>query len=590
MRWRNLYGMLILALLIPPLVYAYPAEVANVRKTIIRELEVLPGYGANTTIAVTLVFDRGFSGSFTDYLAFATGEGLSATLTPSRVAYSHGLLACSWGSVDLRPGDVVKYSVRGRNLFDVRVYVEADGKRLQADCSRGYCYAVALKAHTINYTVEIEAVDRLVRKQQLPISISWSIDPMYLYPIGYSENPQSLRESGAEVSFQWTSFFNGSYRLTVVFEVRGENPWGEVLVPPPTITISLDPRLQASLIERYRYFTAKLLEENIGNITAFRENATALRNLLYNLSIGFEEEARMLENASALADDAATAMDNAALQVLRGVEVMSSIEGRISGELNNASLAAARARDILSRIKSNLTLQEEELKRILNRLNTTGLNITTANLTLLLDEASAQLSKFEGELQSFRDLVSEYNAAKHQLYAGAENMRAASAKLRLMASVLRESASKLRELARGLRQAAELVDSSILKLSNLLDSPLYPASFKEFNSTILSQQTVATSGDKALRTDLMGDIVYVSLPPYKVKRSEPQVSNIGLEPPTKRIQTYWPAVLAVIAVGAYLALSSRREGHVTSDRVAELRRRIGDLKNKLQALEVGSNV
>ncbi len=575
---------------ISSLVYAYPNEAVNVRKTVIRELEVLPGYGANTTITVTLVFDRGFSGSFTDYLAFATDEGLSATLTPSRIAYSHGLLASSWDNVNLQPGDAVKYSVRGKNLFDVRVYVEADGNRLQADCSKGYCYAIALKAHTINYTIEIEAVDELVKRQQLPISISWSIDPMYLYPINYSESPQSLRESGTELSFQWTSFFNGSYRLTVVFEVRGENPWGEVLIPPPTIAISLDPRLQASLIERYRYFTVKLLEENIGNITAFRENATALRDLLYNLSSGFEEEARMLENASALADDAASAMDNAASQVLKGLEVMSSIEGRISGMLNNASLDVAKARNLLARVKSNLTLQGEELKRILSELNVTSLNLTTANLTLLLDEVSAQLSKFESELQSSRDLVSEYSAAKYQLYAGAENMRAASAKLRLMASVLRESASKLRELARGLRKAAELVDSSILKLSNLLDSPLYPASFKEFNSTILSQQAVATSGGRALRTDLMGDVVYVSLPLYKVKRSEPQVSNISLEPSTKRIQAYWPAVLAVIAVGTYLALSSRREKHAAPDRFAELSRRIGDLKSKLQALEVGSGV
>ncbi|PLJ77501.1 hypothetical protein [Infirmifilum sp. SLHALR2] len=576
---------IILALLVSSLVLAYPVETVSVRKTIIRELDVLPGCGENTTITVTLVFDSAYTGGLTDLLAFATPDCLSATVPPGRVGVSQGFLSVSWENVELKPGDSIKYSVSGKNLFDVNVSLEADGREVHADCSRGYCYVVALKAHTINYTVEIEAREDLLKKQQLPISISWSIDPLYLYPISYSESPQSLRESGTEVSFQWTSFMNGSYRLSVVFEVRGENPWGEVLIPPPTVTVSLDPRLQASLIERYRGFTLKLLEENVGNLTAFQENVTALRDLLYNLSNGFDEEARLLENASSLADAASTAMGNAAAQLTRGLDMMNSVEARVKPVLENASLALRRAKDTLDRIQGNLSVREDELRRLLESLNITGLNLTVSEVDSLLGEARKQLSLFESEVNDLKMLVGEYGAVKSQLYAATENMRAASTKLRLMAGVLRESARKLRELAGGLRQAAQLIDSSLMRLSNMIEGPLYPDSFKQFNTTILSQRATATAGDKQLRTELMGDVVYVSLPLFKVKRSEPQVSNVSLEPATKKVRAYWPAVLAVLAAGAYFTLSGRKEKHLAQRDSAELRGRIEALKSKLRALE-----
>jgi len=124
-----------------------------------------------------------------------------------------------------------------------------------------------------------------------------------------------------------------------------------------------------------------------------------------------------------------------------------------------------------------------------------------------------------------------------------------------------------------------------MRLSNMIEGPLYPDSFKQFNTTILSQRAIATAGDKQPRTELMGDVVYVSLPLFKVKRSEPQVSNVSLEPATKKVQAYWPAVLAVLAAGAYFTLSGRKERHLAQRDSAELRGRIKALKSKLRALE-----
>jgi hypothetical protein len=105
-------------------------------------------------------------------------------------------------------------------------------------------FSTALRARLINYSIAVAPLNPAFSKLQLPVSVSWSVDPTYLYPVSFSESPQSMRESGSEVSFQWSSVMNGSYSLSVVFEVRGKNPWGEIFIPQPIIMITLDPRVQ----------------------------------------------------------------------------------------------------------------------------------------------------------------------------------------------------------------------------------------------------------------------------------------------------------------------------------------------------------
>mgnify|MGYP001772609999 CR=1 FL=1 len=575
---------------IAPFVNSAPTNTVNVRKTIIREIDVLPGCSENTTVTVSLVFDSAFEGSLTDYIVFASGEGVSAPIPPTRILNDETRVGFSWNYTKLNAGDNLKYSVSGKNLFNVNMILNADGNPLQTDCSKGYCYATALKAHTINYTIVIEALDDLLKKQQLPISISWSVDPLYLYPIDYSESPQSLRESGTEVSFQWSSFMNGSYRLSVVFEVRGENPWGEVLLPAPTVTISLDPRLQASLLDKYRAFTLRLLEENIGNITVFKENVTRLRDLLFNLSDGFDEQASMLENAAFQANEAAVAMSNAAAQLSLGLSRMNNAESSIRGALENASSTISKAKEIASNIRLNISKLENQLEPVLKSLNMTNLNLSTSDISSLLNEAQTRLSLLQSQVESAKNLLDEYSTVKSQLVAGTENMIQASVKLTLMSNILRESARKLRELSRGLRQAGELIDSSLSKLANLLDAPVYPESFVKLNSTILSQQTVSNTPSVNLKTDLMGDIVYISLPLVKIKRSEPQVSNVSLESPATKVQGYWPIIFTILIAGVYVSLLRHRALNTGKASATDFENRIRTLKEKISRLEVNKNV
>ncbi|MEZ0346812.1 MAG: hypothetical protein ABWK01_09690 [Infirmifilum sp.] len=588
MRVRIPIASFLLFLLLVPSVYPEPSGVVNVKKTILREQDVLPGYGENTTITTTLVFDSAYNGSITDYLVFACNGNVVANAQPSKVVVDGERLGLIWNRVILNTGDSWKYSVNGKNLFHVDVILEADGKTLQPDCSKGYCYAVALRAHEINYTIRIESFDDLIRNQQLPISVSWSMDPMYLYPIDYSMSPQSLRESGTEVSFQWTGFINGSYTLSVIFEVRGENPWGEVLVPPPTVTISLDPRLQASLIEKYRSFTLKLLQENIGNITAFKENVTKLRDLLYNLSDGFEEEANILQNAARQADDAASAMDNAAAQLTQAVLLMNNAEDSLRSSLQNASEVIVKARELLSMLQGNITNLNKSLENLSNTLNLTRLNVSTSDIYSIVKDALSKLNSFQTELDKAKTLLDQYKSVKSQLSAGVENIRFASNKLRLMSSTLREAAGKLQELSKGLRQAAELIDASLLKMSRLLDTPVYPESFLQYNKTIFSQQVVSTTGNISLKTDLMSDVVYIAIPLVKLKRSEPQVSNVSLETPSSRVQAYWPLVFALVAAGFHFTLL-RKRNDVEKYAATGLEDRIKALKTRLSSLEVSSN-
>ncbi|MGC8987123.1 MAG: hypothetical protein ACP5GL_01710 [Infirmifilum sp.] len=589
MMLRGVLTLLLILLSITSVVYSGYASPVNVRKTIIRELDVLPGCSENTTVTVSLVFDSGFNGSLADYIAFSGDQAVSATVQPSQIVQAGSLIGLVWNKIEVQPGDSLKYSISGKNLFHVKVILEADGKTLQPDCSKGYCYATALRSHLINYTIVVEAIDDLVKKQQLPISISWSVDPLYLYPVKYSDSPQSLRESGTEVAFQWTSFMNESYRLSVVFEIRGENPWGEVLLPAPTVTISLDPRLQSSLIERYRSFTLKLLQENLGNVTSFKENVTRLRDLLYNLSTGFEEEANMLDKAAVQVDEASKAMSNAAAQISNGMEQLSKAKLSLKLGLENASAAVDKARVNLEKIRSNVSNIDLKLVEIITYLNLTGTNLTTKDIHLLLDQAEKNLTLFQSELVKVKSMIEQYSSIEAQLTQAVENMRLASLKLTLMASTLREASGRLRELAKGLRQAAELIDSSLLKVTQLLDSPAYPESFKQYNSTIFAQKTLSRTPGLEVNTELMGDVVYVSLPIVKIKRSEPQISGVSLETPARKIHAYWPLALSVIAAGVYIVMFRRRSWTSEKTSTADLANRIGILKAKLQSIEVRSH-
>jgi hypothetical protein len=574
---RALALALTLALLLswPEGAVAQPA--VTVRKSILRTISVCPGSEPSTSITVTLFFDAEGMVNFTDTLAYAQCGEITATTPPSYVACPQGMLRASWLGYNASPGEALKYTVPGLSLLNVGVELSTEKGPLNLSCEDGYCRAVALGVHQVNYTLHLSLSEHLPRGVQLPVSVSWGVDPVYLYPIAFSESPQSLRESGTEISFQWTVFVNGSYTLSVVFEVRGENPWGEVVLPQPVITASLDPRLQLSLVDRYRSFALAALERSVGNLSEFKSNVTRLRDMLYNLSKGFEEQSKMLESAAGLADNAADAMRAAAAQLSSTVQVLDEAEARLRAELERASGLLAEARR-LSETALNNTAELEEALRALNATLPEGFHLAD-----LLNRSRQALQELSRELASYQELLQRYTAAKERAREATGYLVYAASQLSLLASTLRAAADGLRELSRGLRTAADLVDSSLAKMTTLIDSNPYPDSLLEFNRTI-SSQMVEPVGGSQLRSELMSDAVYVSLPLVKLKRSEPQVASLPVN--STAPQQHSALLLLTLAASALFVFAMVRRNSRRA-RSAALIGEIRLLRERLARLEGG---
>ncbi|MFZ8854744.1 MAG: hypothetical protein ACO2OQ_01100 [Thermofilaceae archaeon] len=574
---RALALALTLALLLSWLEGAVAQPAVTVRKSILRTISVCPGSEPSTSITVTLFFDAEGMVNFTDTLAYAQCGEITATTPPSYVACPQGMLRASWLGYNASPGEALKYTVPGLSLLNVGVELSTEKGPLNLSCEDGYCRAVALGVHQVNYTLHLSLSEHLPRGVQLPVSVSWGVDPVYLYPIAFSESPQSLRESGTEISFQWTVFVNGSYTLSVVFEVRGENPWGEVVLPQPVITASLDPRPQLSLVDRYRSFALAALERSVGNLSEFKSNVTRLRDMLYNLSKGFEEQSKMLESAAGLADNAADAMRAAAAQLSSTVQVLDEAEARLRAELERASGLLAEARR-LSETALNNTAELEEALRVLNATLPEGFHLAD-----LLNRSRQALQELSRELASYQELLQRYTAAKERAREATGYLVYAASQLSLLASTLRAAADGLRELSRGLRTAADLVDSSLAKMTTLIDSNPHPDSLLEFNRTI-SSQMVEPVGGSQLRSELMSDAVYVSLPLVKLKRSEPQVASLPVNstaPQQHSELLLLPLAASALFVFAMVRRNSRRA------RSAALIGEIRLLRERLARLEGG---
>ncbi len=574
---RALALALTLALLLSWLEGAVAQPAVTVRKSILRTTSVRPGSEPSTSITVTLFFDAEGMVNFTDTLAYAQCGEITATTPPSYVACPQGMLRATWLGYNASPGEALKYTVPGLSLLNVSVELSTEKGPLNLSCEDGYCKAVALGAHQVNYTLHLSLSEHLPRGFQLPVSVSWSVDPVYLYPIAFSESPQSLRESGTEISFQWTVFVNGSYTLSVVFEVRGENPWGEVVLPPPVITASLDPRLQLSLMDRYKSFALAALERSVGNLSEFKSNVTRLRYMLYNLSKGFEEQSKMLESAAGLADNAADAMRAAAAQLSSTVQALDEAEARLRAELERVSGLLAEARR-LSETALNNTAELEEALRALNATLPEGFHLAD-----LLNRSRQALQELSRELASYQELLQRYTAAKERAREATGYLVYAASQLSLLASTLRAAADGLRELSRGLRTAADLVDSSLAKMTTLIDSNPYPDSLLEFNRTI-SSQMVEPVGGSQLRSELMSDAVYVSLPLVKLKRSEPQVASLPVN--STAPQQHSALLLLPLAASALFAFAMARRNSRRA-RSAALIGEIRLLRERLVRLEGG---
>lgn len=549
-----------------------------VRKNILRVQKVTPGIGSTTEVTVTLFFEADGTYSFADNLVFAECGNITSTIPPAGYSCVNDSLRVTWLNLTASTGEPLKYTAPGENILEVDLLVSVEGAPLQLSCEEGYCKGVALSAREVNYTILLRPARVIPEGVQLPVTISWTVDPTSLYPIAFSENPQSLRESGTDVSFQWTVFLNGTHSLSVVFEVRGENPWGELLIPPPTITASLDPRLQLSLMERYRSALNSFLQGSVGNLTELRSNITKLRDLLLNLSAQLEVQSAMMASAAAAADQASEAMSVAVSQLSSAAQRLETAENALREGVRNASAALSAAKELAQRALRNT----EELERELSRLNATWLgNYTVAEL---VNQAKSALASMESYLNSYGKLLDQYATAKGSLYSSINELRAGAYQMRRLAGILREGSQGMSQLAKGFREAAGLIDSSILRLAASLEAQSYPEGLLEFNRTIMSQR-VEPLGDPKVRSELMSDVVYVSLPLVKLKRSEPQV----LAPlPKAAAQRSWSvaglAVLLILAAALYgLYFVSSKRTKSSEEILAEIRQ----LRERLLRLEVG---
>lgn len=550
----------------------------TVRKNILRVQKVTPGYGSSTEVSVTLLFESEGVYSFTDNLVFAECGSVTSTAPASGYFCRDGRLRVSWLNLSVSSGEPLKYTAPGVGLLEVSLVVSAEGQPLQLSCEAGYCRGVAPGVREVNYTIILSPSSMIPEGVQLPVSISWSIDPAFLYPIAFSENPQSLRESGTEISFQWSVFLSGTYKLSVVFEVRGENPWGEVLVPAPTITASLDPRLQLSLIERYRSLMASFMERSLGNLTEMRNNITKLRDLLLNLSAQLEEQSAMLASAAGAADQASDAISVAVYQLSSAAQTIESAESALKRGLENASNALKLARELAQRALENA----EELEREFSKLNITWVGNYT--FSELVNQAKSTLTTMQSQLGSYENLLAQYSIAKGSLYTGVNELRVAASQLRKLGNMLREGSRGMAQLAKGFREAAELIDSTILKLASSLEAQPYPEGLLEFNRTITSQ-VVEPIGEVSVKSELMSDVVYVSLPLLKLKRSEPQALTLpSYAAPRRSGLALELAALLLVAAATYAVLSkSNKRARGSEQMLAEIRQ----LRERLSRLEVG---
>uniref|UniRef100_A0A7C1GQI3 Uncharacterized protein n=1 Tax=Thermofilum adornatum TaxID=1365176 RepID=A0A7C1GQI3_9CREN len=583
---RQLLVSYLITLLI--LVQVFGQPVVGVKKMVVREMDVLPGCTYNTTATVTLVFDSDTVLNFTDYVAYGSEGDASSTVDIFGSRLVDGFRATSFRNLNVTKGYTLKYSVPVRNLFNISINILADGKEVTLNCSSGYCVGVALKARSINYSLTILPLDPMFSNLQLPVSVSWSVDPTYLYPVAFSDSPQSMRESGSEVSFQWSSVMNGSYHLSVVFEVRGENPWGEVFVPSPIITITLDPRVQSMLISKYKEYTKKFLGSSLGNLSAFQENATQLRDLLYNLSKSFREQARLLGEAGSQAESAASIMLTASSQLKVLAQMTQEMRNNVAGQLGNVSTLINRTRAVLERASKNVTVTEEQLQVILQTLNLTNSNVTLTEIKQMIDSSLSSIGEVETLLEKYGSTIRDLDRLIDQSTAAAENMATAANKLILMANMLREASYNLNQLADGLARAADLLDSMIAKMSKIETAEYFPEGFKSFNETFYKQIVVSETPGVSVRTDFMGEAYYFALPSIKIKRSEPDVSNVTLETPQKRIASLWPVALIAVVLG--VAFFIGRKGQQTSSIDEEKLARLYALRDKISRIMGGSNV
>ena len=85
----------------------------------------------------------------------------------------------------------------------------------------------------------------------------------------------------------------------------------------------------------------------------------------------------------------------------------------------------------------------------------------------------------------------------------------------------------------------------------------------------------------------MGEAYYFSLSFIKIKRSEPNISNITLESPQKKITSIWPVALLVVvlAIASFIGKRRQQSSSIDKEKIARLnalRKRImeiGDREN-----------
>ncbi len=515
-----------------------------VRKSIIRKTTISADGTASTDINVFIVLEGEGVVTIKDTTALAVSENIIADPEASSVNLENEKVVVTWENVDLAKKNILKYKVKGRSLFTANIKIMVNGEPVEPNCKNGYCIIYYENAKNITYSFTLTVIAPELKNQPLPVIISWRIDPSYLYPISFSEKPSSMRESGNEIAFSWSDSINNTYSLSVTFSIRGENPWGETYLSSPTVTISIDPRMQEKMVEEILRIIESKLEESTGGLENALENMSKLQEALLNLSAMLENQSKLLLEASEEASKGSKALSNAALQLKRIYNDASDLQDMAKRMSNISRVDLDKAEYYIDQALANFDEIEQVIREVAPSLNLSADEMISSVKDRLI-EAKNLVSSMKSQLKDLEDLSYKLDRTLCTFKAFIVKLDEAAKSMAGLSVMLKDASKGFIELSEQMRTAANYISVNIELFNNKEMWMNYTEGFKWLNETFYSEIVEIYDTD-SYSSELFGDMVEISLPDIKVKRTPTNLKYIAEAPRKKRISGVNPLIFALL--------------------------------------------
>lgn len=515
-----------------------------VRKSIIRKTTVSADGTLSTEVNVFIVLEGEGTVTIKDITALIVSENIIADPEASSVNLEDEKIVVTWENVNLAKQNILKYKVQGRSLFMASINIMVNGEPVEPDCKDGYCIIYYENAKNITYSFTLTVIASELKNQPLPIIISWRIDPSYLYPVSFSEKPSSMRESGNEVAFSWSGSINNTYSLNVTFSIRRENPWGEIYLSSPIVTISLDPRMQEKMAEEILRIIESKLEQSTGGLEGALENMSKLQEVLLNLSVMLENQSKLLMEASEEASKGSKALSNAALQLKRIYNDVNDLRDLAEKLSNTREVDLNKAEYYIDQALANFDEIEQVIREVAPSLNlSTDEMISSVKERLI--EAKNLISSMKNQVKDIQSLSYKLDKSLNTFSAFIDRLDEAAKSMADLSVMLKDASEGFMEISQQMKTAANYISVNIELFSNKEIWMNYSEGFEWLNETFHSEK-VKIYGVDSYNSELFGDMVEVSLPDIKVKRTPTNLKYVTEAPSKRKVSGLNPIIFALL--------------------------------------------